>query len=304
MILDATTKKIQCVMAEVITTSNPDYACSYADVTTSTFTPSVSDGALNGVTVVDIISAPASSTQRVIRNICITNKDTVTHNLTFYYNNNGTQRIVFVCQLLTGETVQYTPETAFKVTTRTGTVKTAQIIAGPTTLFNNIIPRASSVATTGGTSGTTTTYLVGNCTKTTSTITVAYKVTNAFSALTYAEFCVFTGRPAFRTATNTSPADGVDVSLLGYADVSGVITSTGIKTTTITLTTAAQPGDMLYLGIGFAGSAGDFLATVTDDVEPGFTYKFASGRPSTKTYITTIPSVTGVDAIAMNVYLN
>lgn len=92
LVLDATTKKLQAKLGEVISTAQPVVVASWADMTTTAFTPGETDTTMNGTTAVDIVAAPASSTQRLLREIFIYNNDTIAHTLVVIYNNNGTLR--------------------------------------------------------------------------------------------------------------------------------------------------------------------------------------------------------------------
>lgn len=103
-ILNTTTKKIQAKLGGAPATANPDFIVSYADNDGSVFTEGVNDGALNGTTEVDICPAPASTFRRVIKNITIFNRDTASVTLTIYFNNNGTQRVIFSGPVASGST--------------------------------------------------------------------------------------------------------------------------------------------------------------------------------------------------------
>ena len=65
---------------ELVTTSaaNIDYTVSYADHTTSTFTPGAAQGTIASATTTTIVSAPAASTQRQIKLITILNRHATT----------------------------------------------------------------------------------------------------------------------------------------------------------------------------------------------------------------------------------
>ena len=104
LILNATTKTIVAALSGAITTTNPVFTAAFADNNGSTFTESASDGALNGVTSVTLISAPAASTQRVIKSITIQNADTAAVTVTLSYNNNATLRTIVKVTLAVGET--------------------------------------------------------------------------------------------------------------------------------------------------------------------------------------------------------
>ena len=104
LILNATTKTIVAALSGAITTTNPVFTAAYADNTGSAFTEGANDGALNGVTSVTLVSAPAASTQRVIKSITIQNADTAAVTVTLSYNNNATLRTIVKVTLAVGET--------------------------------------------------------------------------------------------------------------------------------------------------------------------------------------------------------
>lgn len=104
LVLDSTTKTIKVNMSGAAATTNPDYIVSYADNNGTTFTEGALDGALNGVTDVTVVSAPASSTRRIIKSIYIENKDTAAVTVTIKYDNNATQRTIAKVTLNVGDT--------------------------------------------------------------------------------------------------------------------------------------------------------------------------------------------------------
>lgn len=91
-ILNATNKSIEAVLSGAITTTQPDFATSYADITASSFTEIPNDGTLNSTTPVTIVAAPAASTRRIVKSFIIFNRDTVNITVTLSYNNAGTLR--------------------------------------------------------------------------------------------------------------------------------------------------------------------------------------------------------------------
>ena len=104
LVLDSTTKTIKVNMSGAAATTNPDYIVSYADNNGTAFTEGALDGALNGVTDVTVVSAPASSTRRIVKSIYIENKDTAAVTITVKYDNNGTQRTIAKVTLNVGDT--------------------------------------------------------------------------------------------------------------------------------------------------------------------------------------------------------
>jgi hypothetical protein len=107
IILDATTKSLQFKLGGTITTNQLPFAASYVDTTGTTTTPNEQDGVSNNTTAVTVVSAPASSTQRLIKNITIQNADTAAATVTIIYNNNSTLRNVFVATLAVGDQLIY-----------------------------------------------------------------------------------------------------------------------------------------------------------------------------------------------------
>ena len=104
IVLNTTTKTIKAVMSGAPATTNPDFVVSYADNTGSAFTEGENDGTLNGTSEVTLVSAPASSTRRIIKSISIYNRDTAAVTVTIKYDNNGTQRILANVTLAVGDT--------------------------------------------------------------------------------------------------------------------------------------------------------------------------------------------------------
>jgi hypothetical protein len=57
-------------------------------------TPGNSHGALNGTTPVDIVAAPAASTQRLVRSVTFFNRDTAVVTITLRLDDGGTERVL------------------------------------------------------------------------------------------------------------------------------------------------------------------------------------------------------------------
>ena len=105
IILTPTTLALKAVLSEGITTTNPDFLAAYVDVMETSFVEGSNDGALNGVTAVELLAAPAALTTRVIQEIIIHNKDTVTHTITILINNGA--QVIWRGTLLTLETYSF-----------------------------------------------------------------------------------------------------------------------------------------------------------------------------------------------------
>lgn len=107
MVLDSTTKSLQLVLSGAVTTTQLPCVTSWADITTTTFTPGATDIASNNTTAVTLVAAPAASTQRQIKTVSIYNADTAAATITVSLNNNSTLRTLVNVILQPGNTLQY-----------------------------------------------------------------------------------------------------------------------------------------------------------------------------------------------------
>lgn len=122
IILDATTKSLEALLAGVVTTAQLVFVSSYVDVTTTTYVPGENDGLTNDTTAVTLSAAPSASTQRQIKLLTILNKDTVDAVVTVRYNNNGTFRNIVTITLSSGSTLVYTDGEGFRVINSSGAI--------------------------------------------------------------------------------------------------------------------------------------------------------------------------------------
>lgn len=84
IVLDSTSKSIRGVLGAAHTTNPVDFTVTYADSTVTSFTEASAVAQSNGTTNTEILAAPASSTQRVIKSITAWNHDTVDQTITLY----------------------------------------------------------------------------------------------------------------------------------------------------------------------------------------------------------------------------
>jgi hypothetical protein len=130
LILDATTKSLQIKLGGTITTNQLPFAASYVDTTGTATTPGEQDGTSNNTTAVNVVSAPAASTQRLVKNLVVQNADTVAATVTVIYNNNATLRNIFIATLAVGDQLIYEDGNGWLVVDKNGCLKTA--VAGST----------------------------------------------------------------------------------------------------------------------------------------------------------------------------
>jgi hypothetical protein len=138
IILKATSETLQ------ITTNAAaaiDYSVSYADITTTTFVPSTNEGNLTTATTTTILAAPASSTQRQVKLITISNRDSsLSDTVVIQKSISGTTyNLTPSITLLIVETVQYMDGDGWIYYSASGSIKGSQSAAGSTyqVQFNN-----------------------------------------------------------------------------------------------------------------------------------------------------------------------
>lgn len=238
LILDATNKTITAVLAGAITTSQPEATASWADDNSTTLVEGSTNIALNSTTPVTLVAAPAASTRRIIKDIYVENKDTVSVVLTVMYNNNGTTYNVEKITLSPGQSwsLQYVGDRAIGATGATG----ATGPTGPTGATGATGPSTITIGSTTITSGTTTRVLYDNA-----GVVGEYTITGTGTVVAMATAPTFVTNittPAVLATANDSGALGAaatafsDVflasgALIGFANGNVVLThSSGILT--------------------------------------------------------------------------
>src|ERR1041385_7006612 len=129
--LDATTASLEIVLAVAVTTTQLPIVSSWADKTTTTFTPGKTTTASNNTSTVTIVAAPAASTQREVHSINIYNADTAAAIITVRENDSSTLRILVKITLSVGDTLNFTHANGWCVIDTNGNVKTASGVPVP-----------------------------------------------------------------------------------------------------------------------------------------------------------------------------
>lgn len=113
ILLTATTHILELVTSS---TAGIDYVVSYADHTSTTFDPGSSQGTINSATTTTILSAPAASTQRQVKQITIVNRGTAVNNVRLAKDISGTEyRLTPTIPLYSGEALTYNDSNGFTV---------------------------------------------------------------------------------------------------------------------------------------------------------------------------------------------
>lgn len=276
IILDNTTGTIQAVLGGAITTNQPDYWTGYVDHTTTTVLSGNGGGALNSTTDVNIVSAPAASTQRQVKYISIYNRDTVSVTATVKYDSSGTERILWKGTLATGEKVEYIEASGWIVYDAYGNPRVTNYLMmpkGSPVKFMGI-DAANLTAVKTLTSNSSFAYYMGQAETSYSTITFKYRVTTAAATITWAEVAVASS-PAITIGGAAS------LTRLGYTDVAAIINSTGQKSTAVSVT-GVVPGMHLWALFGNqATTAAIVRGALADDLQSGFFQALGATRIST-----------------------
>lgn len=232
IILDTTTKKLQVLMGGAASTTNPDYVVSYADITTTAFTPGNSNGTLNGSTAVDVVAAPAASTYRQIKTLSILNVDTSTQTITVRYNDNGTSRKIIAFSILTNYSLNYDETTGWYVLDASGNRLT--VTGSP-----NITGSTGIVAQTAST-----TYAARTVTGTSNQITVTNgDGVSGNPTLALSSTVDLTGKTVNVQDSTFSIKDDGDATKIAQFQCSGITTGT-----TRTLTVPNASGTLMLAG--------------------------------------------------------
>ena len=254
IVLDTTSKSITIVMTGAAATTNPSYTTAYADNNGTSFTEGASDGILNGTSAVTVVSAPASSTRRIVNTITVENNDTAAVTITVGYLNTASTRVIAKVTLQVGDTwttngaydtngnLKQTMGTVNLATQVTGTLPIANGGTGATSLASASIATYTGTETL--TNKTLTNPTITNYTE--SVVAIGNSSTSQTLALTSGtvQTVTMTGNCTFTMPTATA---GKSFILIAVQDGTGsrTATFTSVKWaggTAPTLTTTATTG--------------------------------------------------------------
>jgi hypothetical protein len=175
IILDATTKSFQVLLAGSSTTFHLPVTTYYVDMTTSLFVPYSTITFTNGTTPVTLVSAPSSGHQREVRMVSIQNADSAAATVTLRILDTATPYTICKITLAVGDNLTYTHGEGFKVIDSTGSLKQISGSVSLTSGVTGILPVANggtgmAFFTPSGPASTAKTYTFpnANCTVLTS----------------------------------------------------------------------------------------------------------------------------------------
>jgi hypothetical protein len=127
IVLDATTKSLEIILAAAVTTNQLPVVAAYADLDTVSISPGSSDTASNSTSAVTILAAPAANQQRQLKFLNVYNADTVAAIVTIRLNDNSTTRILIKVTLSVGDSLTYSIAQGWKITDVNGFIKTGNV---------------------------------------------------------------------------------------------------------------------------------------------------------------------------------
>lgn len=155
IVLSQTTDKIQVILTGNVTTNQLQCVASWRDITaTPTYVAGRSVAVTNNTTDVDLVAAPAASTQRIIDYLNVYNADTTTKTIVIKFDANGTDYTLWRGSILTGERLEYENGKGWTVTTAAGLIKIQQGNVGVALSDFNVATLASDVVNNNATLNT------------------------------------------------------------------------------------------------------------------------------------------------------
>lgn len=260
MVIDNTNETIELVLGANVTTSQADFTCHFNNMSSTTITPSETNGSSNNTTAVTIVASPSSGNARQVRELVVENKDTNPMVVTVRYNNTSVTRTFMKVSLGVGDSLYYSSTSGWRVLDSNGLVEFATTHVHS---FGGIRPSELFVMPNAGNSsliGTAPMQSMGKAQKAFSSISFRYKVASAGTSFTWSEIAVY------RLVGSNGMGTQQVWYRLGYVDTSVTNASIGLKTATVPLT-GCRPGDDLYLVFAANGaSVAGIQAAVLADV--------------------------------------
>lgn len=140
MYLTNTTETLQVILGATPATNQSVVTVDYGENTATTFVAGKQRSVTNGTTAVNILSAPAASTQRIVQLLTMTNADTAPIVVTIRTNDGGTLSPQFgPVTLLPNERVEFATDTGFRVYDASGGMRSSGPIPAVTSYKNLLI---------------------------------------------------------------------------------------------------------------------------------------------------------------------
>lgn len=273
----------QSIEMVTATADSVDWVTSYTDIDKSgastVTTPGANQGNVASATTTTIVAAPgASSSQfRVITSVLIRNKGSGTQTITVQKDVSGTNYLVAVFTLYTGEFVVYEDGRGWIAYDANGNQRIIGMQAGlgSSLLINPGFSTANLTTAKTITSGSTFAVYMGRSPRSLTSVQLRLRVTTAMATITWGEVAIAKG--------SINVGGNPTLTVVGWADVSASYNSLGQKTTTVNVSTgqSVAAGDDLWALIGNAATTALQVraASIADDIQVGQQASLAT-RPS------------------------
>lgn len=265
LLLTTTNESVEVVTGSAL---NLDYIVSWADMTTSAFTPGSDDGQITTGTTTTIIAAPAASTQRQVKSISLRNVDTAANVVTVQKANAGNTRGWIKVTLAAGEWLHYTDAEGWVKFDANGQRQTAVVTIAPAPSWITAPHFATANLTSTKTITSTSSFALylGKAPRALSQATVRLRVTTAAAVIVWAEVAIATGS----IVVGSNPS----LTVQGYVDVSAIINSTGQKTIVVPVSSGRSiaAGEDLWVLIGNQATTAAVVRaqSIADDLQVGY----------------------------------
>lgn len=282
MLIDTTSQVIRARLDGSITTSEPVFNATYADLTATTFVAAESNGVMNGATNVSLVTSPAASTARHIKEIQIYNGDTADHTITVEFYDGSNARAYGDYPVPAGSFLRYGQEDGWRVGVTQGAGTVTSIVTG-TGLTGGPITSSGTISFDPVADGSILANISGGIAppipNNLSDI-LDYELTSTQGSLIYrggagwttlgpgtAGFLLQTGGPAANPSWITAPATGVTSVAMTVPSRQTVTGSPITSSGTLAVTDNAQSAATVFAG-PTTGSAAvpTFRALISTDI--------------------------------------
>lgn len=230
---------------ETRSTATLNYQVSYVDLTTTTFTANAVQGVITSVANTAIMTSPGASTVRQLKYLSVRNRLTVNTTVILKKNTGATDyHLTSPVSLRGGETLIYSDQYGFEILDANGLSYSINVVGvpPPAMIFPEWCAAGNLTTVKSLFSNTTWAIYVGRAPWALDGVNVKYNVTTAAATITWAEIGLATGQ----VIANGNSA----LTVVGTTDISGVINTTGVKTTKIVATRPIHEYDDLWVVIG------------------------------------------------------
>ena len=281
MIINTTTDAINISLSNNITTSQLNFYVSYNVLTSTTVTPAKNQGTTNNTTAVALLPSPSASQQHQMRQCSIVNTDTKPNSVLIQYVGASSTSNILNVSLLPNQSIQYTPNNGWQVYSDVGLLFVMGMCDQQNSLRTCMYQKAVGGATNLTlTSGTDYAVYLGRADRNYATVKMQYKVNQSPFTITWSELAIYKASPTIGSATTV-------LTRCGFSDLSAVVNSTGIKTTTVTVTGVTMNDDLYAVFGSVHTGTYSIRAGLADDLGVGyFSTVTGSLRPSTNSTLT------------------